>query len=124
MFFRGVRQFFSSHYFNKSLPLRTRNQLKMKSIASILISLLLVFSTVNAFSTPSLNTRVALLPKQSSVPGSSTSLNVFGAKKSKAAKEEEARKAAMYWEGDWVCKDCGYIYQRVRIVMHGKVALI
>jgi len=87
----------------------------MKSIASILISLLMVFSTVQAFTTPSLNTKVALLPKvstSSKIVGTSTSLNVFGSKKSKAAKEEEERRAAMYWEGDWVCKDCGYIYQR------------
>ena len=42
-----------------------------------------------------------------------TSLNVFGNKKSKAAKEAEEAKAAMYWAGDWVCKDCGYIYNRV-----------
>ncbi|OEU20665.1 hypothetical protein FRACYDRAFT_234296 [Fragilariopsis cylindrus CCMP1102] len=43
---------------------------------------------------------------------SNTSLNVFGKKKSKAQKAEEAEKAAMYWEGEWVCKDCGYIYNR------------
>jgi len=87
----------------------------MKSIASILISLLMVFSTVQAFTTPSLNTKVALLSKpisNSIVGTTSTSLNVFGSKKSKAAKEEEARKASIYWEGDWVCKDCGYIYNR------------
>eukprot|EP00751_Fragilariopsis_kerguelensis_P008403 CAMPEP_0170802756 /NCGR_PEP_ID=MMETSP0733-20121128/29521_1 /TAXON_ID=186038 /ORGANISM="Fragilariopsis kerguelensis, Strain L26-C5" /LENGTH=158 /DNA_ID=CAMNT_0011156121 /DNA_START=190 /DNA_END=666 /DNA_ORIENTATION=+ len=42
----------------------------------------------------------------------STSLNVFGNKKSKAQKEAEAEREAMYWEGEWVCKDCGYIYNR------------
>lgn len=46
------------------------------------------------------------------VRATTTSLNVFGNKKSKAQKEAEAEKAAMYWEGEWVCKDCGYIYNR------------
>jgi len=41
-----------------------------------------------------------------------TALNVFGTKKSKAKKAEDAEKASLYWEGDWVCKDCGYIYSR------------
>eukprot|EP00588_Corethron_pennatum_P014579 CAMPEP_0194265050 /NCGR_PEP_ID=MMETSP0169-20130528/399_1 /TAXON_ID=218684 /ORGANISM="Corethron pennatum, Strain L29A3" /LENGTH=157 /DNA_ID=CAMNT_0039005435 /DNA_START=204 /DNA_END=677 /DNA_ORIENTATION=+ len=45
-------------------------------------------------------------------PRTSTALNVFGQKKSKAAKAEEAELAEEYWEGDWVCKDCGYIYNR------------
>ena len=26
---------------------------------------------------------------------------------------EEQAKADMMWAGDWVCKDCGYIYDRV-----------
>ena len=42
---------------------------------------------------------------------STTAMNVFGNKKSSAAKVEEDSK---YWQGDWVCKDCGYIYNRVR----------
>lgn len=37
---------------------------------------------------------------------------VFGKKKTAAQKAEEDEKAAMYWEGEWVCKDCGYIYNR------------
>ena len=41
---------------------------------------------------------------------SATALNVFGNKKSAAAKTEEESK---YWQGEWVCKDCGYIYNRV-----------
>lgn len=43
---------------------------------------------------------------------SSTSLNVFGNKKSTAAKAEEDV-SSKYWQGEWVCKDCGYIYNRV-----------
>mmetsp|Transcript_68917 Transcript_68917/g.183605 ORF Transcript_68917/g.183605 Transcript_68917/m.183605 type:complete len:143 (-) Transcript_68917:93-521(-) len=41
-----------------------------------------------------------------------TALNVFGNKKSKVTKAEEAAKAAEFWQGEWVCKDCGYIYSR------------
>ena len=91
----------------------------MKSFSS-LISLVLAlvclsFSTTSAFvmrpsaNAPSLT--VSTAPSTTSI----TSLNVFGSKKSQAQKEAEAEKAAMYWEGEWVCKDCGYIYQRVRI---------
>ena len=41
-----------------------------------------------------------------------TSLNmVFGTKKKKLSPEEQAR-IDSYWQGDWVCKDCGYIYNR------------
>jgi rubredoxin len=36
---------------------------------------------------------------------------VFGNKKSKNQKAE-AEMAAKMWQGDWVCKDCGYIYNR------------
>lgn len=57
---------------------------------------------------------------QNRVPASSglvagtttTSLNVFGKKKTAAQKAEEEAKAAKYWQGEWVCKDCGYIYNR------------
>ena len=49
-----------------------------------------------------------------------TALNVFGNKKSAAAKTEEDSK---YWQGDWVCKDCGYIYNRVRTYERGCVCL-
>ncbi|GMH46444.1 hypothetical protein TrRE_jg8306 [Triparma retinervis] len=40
-----------------------------------------------------------------------TALNVFGNKKKKISPEEQARLDS-YWQGDWVCKDCGYIYNR------------
>eukprot|EP00522_Entomoneis_paludosa_P000554 CAMPEP_0172472784 /NCGR_PEP_ID=MMETSP1065-20121228/68522_1 /TAXON_ID=265537 /ORGANISM="Amphiprora paludosa, Strain CCMP125" /LENGTH=136 /DNA_ID=CAMNT_0013230947 /DNA_START=608 /DNA_END=1018 /DNA_ORIENTATION=- len=50
------------------------------------------------------------------VMASPTALNVFGNKKSAAAKEAakaaEAELAAQFWQGEWVCKDCGYIYNR------------
>jgi rubrerythrin len=38
---------------------------------------------------------------------------VFGKKKSAAQKAEDEAKAAKFWQGEWVCKDCGYIYNRV-----------
>lgn len=44
---------------------------------------------------------------------STTSLNVFGTKKAKKMTPEEMEK---YWQGEWVCKDCGYIYNRVRFI--------
>ncbi len=80
----------------------------VKSIIAIVLALVcLSFSTTSAFVTPKAPISVA------PATISSTSLNVFGNRKSAAQKEEEAAKAAMYWEGEWVCKDCGYIYQRV-----------
>jgi rubrerythrin len=36
---------------------------------------------------------------------------VFGNRKAKAA--AKAEEDAKYWQGDWVCKDCGYIYNKV-----------
>jgi rubredoxin len=41
-----------------------------------------------------------------------TSLGVFGNRKTEAQKAEEAEKASKFWQGEWVCKDCGYIYNR------------
>jgi hypothetical protein len=41
-----------------------------------------------------------------------TALNVFGNKKSSSAKAEQDASASKYWQGEWVCKDCGYIYNR------------
>ena len=83
----------------------------MKSIKSVIALILalvcLSFSTTSAFVTP--KAPISVAPATTS----STSLNVFGNRKSAAQKEEEAAKAAMYWEGEWVCKDCGYIYNRV-----------
>eukprot|EP00590_Aulacoseira_subarctica_P011703 CAMPEP_0172423784 /NCGR_PEP_ID=MMETSP1064-20121228/17738_1 /TAXON_ID=202472 /ORGANISM="Aulacoseira subarctica , Strain CCAP 1002/5" /LENGTH=118 /DNA_ID=CAMNT_0013165321 /DNA_START=189 /DNA_END=545 /DNA_ORIENTATION=+ len=35
---------------------------------------------------------------------------VFGNKKTKTQKDVE--EVSKYWQGDWVCKDCGYIYNR------------
>jgi hypothetical protein len=85
------------------------------SIISIFFALLcLSVATTSAFVVrPS-----AIASTTTSSVVSSTSLNVFGKKKSKAQKAEEAEKAAKYWEGEWVCKDCGYIYNRVSEYMN------
>lgn len=72
----------------------------------------MLFAAVNpttAFSPVAPVTRVP-----STTVSTTTSLNVFGKKKSAAQKAEDAAKAEMYWQGEWVCKDCGYIYNRVR----------
>ncbi|EED95245.1 predicted protein [Thalassiosira pseudonana CCMP1335] len=54
----------------------------------------------------------AIVTQQRSTIATPTSLNVFGKKKTQAQKEEEEALAAKYWQGEWVCKDCGYIYNR------------
>jgi hypothetical protein len=60
------------------------------------------------------NVQSRLPAKTGLVPGvTTTSLSVFGKKKTAAQKAEEEAKAAKYWQGEWVCKDCGYIYNRV-----------
>mmetsp|Transcript_22722 Transcript_22722/g.25867 ORF Transcript_22722/g.25867 Transcript_22722/m.25867 type:complete len:146 (+) Transcript_22722:127-564(+) len=41
-----------------------------------------------------------------------TSLNVFGNRKSAAKSAQRIEEEALYWEGEWVCRDCGYIYNR------------
>merc|ERR1712071_117942 len=85
-----------------------------KILSTILFAMMIMFGSMieesTAFVNPSVSSKVALI--NTGVRSSSTSLNVFGNKKSKAQKEAEAEKASMYWQGDWVCKDCGYIYNR------------
>ena len=77
---------------------------KMKSFIASLILAIVCLSAASAFSV-----RPSVV---STVSGpSSTSLNVFGNRKSKAQKEEEVD--SRFWQGEWVCKDCGYIYNRV-----------
>eukprot|EP00979_Chaetoceros_neogracilis_P003093 scaffold524_cov260-Chaetoceros_neogracile.AAC.13 len=58
---------------------------------------------------------VAPVTRVPSTTVSTTSLNIFGKKKSAAQKAEEEEKAALYWQGEWVCKDCGYIYNRSEV---------
>jgi hypothetical protein len=79
----------------------------MKSfLVSLLLAVICLASSASAFSV-----RPSVV---STVSGpSSTSLNVFGKRKSQAQKDAEAAEAAKYWQGEWVCKDCGYIYNVV-----------
>lgn len=86
-------------------------ELIMKSfIASLILAIICLASSTSAFSVrPS--SVVSTTPVSAAL--SPTSLNVFGKRKTKAQLEEEAEIAAQYWAGEWVCKDCGYIYNRV-----------
>ena len=83
---------------------------KMNRLTSLLLSAILLLSLFQG--------SVAFSPNAQpvrSIGKSATSLNmVFGKKKTAAQKAEEEAKAAKYWQGEWVCKDCGYIYNRVR----------
>uniref|UniRef100_A0A6S9B882 Rubredoxin-like domain-containing protein n=1 Tax=Ditylum brightwellii TaxID=49249 RepID=A0A6S9B882_9STRA len=83
----------------------------MKSIFAIL-SLLLVCLTASTSAFAPSGRTTALMPRTSVAPATTTSLNVFGKKKTAEQKAIEEEKAAKFWQGEWVCKDCGYIYQR------------
>ena len=79
----------------------------MKSFIASLILAIVCLSTASAFSSvqPSVVSTVSVGGR------SSTSLNVFGNRKSQAQKEAE-EVDSKFWQGEWVCKDCGYIYNR------------
>eukprot|EP00569_Conticribra_weissflogii_P005481 CAMPEP_0171341744 /NCGR_PEP_ID=MMETSP0878-20121228/11737_1 /TAXON_ID=67004 /ORGANISM="Thalassiosira weissflogii, Strain CCMP1336" /LENGTH=147 /DNA_ID=CAMNT_0011844131 /DNA_START=63 /DNA_END=506 /DNA_ORIENTATION=- len=79
----------------------------MKNIIAIISTICLL--ATGAFGFAPAATRAVVAPRTAAVP---TSLGVFGKRKTEAQKAEEAEKAAKYWQGDWVCKDCGYIYNR------------
>jgi hypothetical protein len=89
------------------------NLVIMKStIISILLACLCLFAgTTNGFTTPtSVSARISTSPL-STTTTTTTRLNVFGNRKSQAQKS--APEDDKYWQGEWVCKDCGYIYNRV-----------
>jgi hypothetical protein len=84
----------------------------------LLVTLLCLLA---AFQTSAFAPRPAVLARPTAALSTTTSLNVFGNKKSAAAKAAKAARdleEEQYWQGDWVCKDCGYIYQRVRYITH------
>lgn len=85
----------------------------MKSFIRSLLSLFLLLTVASAFTTtPSSFAGLSTTNARNDV-----SLNmVFGNKKSAAQKAEEEAKAAKFWQGEWVCKDCGYIYNRVSYI--------
>jgi membrane protease subunit (stomatin/prohibitin family) len=85
-------------------------QFNITIFLSFLITLLLCSSSSNAFQ------GVSVGMNGMRTVSSTTSLNVFGNKKSKASAAEEAAKKEKFWQGEWVCKDCGYIYNRVSII--------
>lgn len=83
------------------------------SIVSMLLSFLMIMGMSSAFTTGPSSSSRTLFAVNSRTLSTTTSLNVFGKKKTAEQKAEEEAKAAMYWAGEWVCKDCGYIYDRV-----------
>jgi len=72
-------------------------------------------TTTTAFAPPS--TRSLVRQQQAATITTPTSLNVFGNKKSASTKAAEKETESKYWQGEWVCKDCGYIYNRVRLIL-------
>ncbi|CAB9505393.1 Rubredoxin [Seminavis robusta] len=78
----------------------------MKSFLLVLFAVLAsnAFAFAPAINSPVKSRSVAAPPV--------TSLNVFGNKKSAASKAEEEEKESKFWQGEWVCADCGYIYNR------------
>lgn len=80
----------------------------MKSIIHILSAIICLFASSALAFAP--GTPTAIAPSRSIA--TPTSLSVFGKKKTAAQKAQEEEEAAKYWQGEWVCKDCGYIYNR------------
>ena len=77
---------------------------------NFLLTLFMILGMASAFTTTTTPKNFAV---SRAAAASSSQLNmVFGKRKTAAQKAEEEAKAAMYWEGEWVCKDCGYIYDR------------
>lgn len=91
----------------------------MKSLLCLCLALLSVFNCMNvvvdAFQVSKSPVTAHALISSSTM--TTTSLNVFGNKKSKKPTAEEILLTEKYWGGDWVCKDCGYIYNRVRMLI-------
>jgi len=84
---------------------------------SFLLAFLCAFAaclSVTSGFTPAINPAVRTATTAAARPAV-TSLNVFGKKKSAEVIAAEEEKAEKFWQGEWVCKDCGYIYNRVRI---------
>ena len=66
-------------------------------ISLLLALFFIVLVNVSAFLAPRMTNRPAL-------SSSNSLLNAKGKKASAVVNEKE------YWEGDWVCADCGYVY--------------
>ena len=80
-------------------------------LLSLILALVCLLGSTQGFAvrphgvSPSLASSSVLVPTTTT----STRLNVFGNRKTKEQQSEEDEK---YWQGEWVCKDCGYIYNR------------
>jgi hypothetical protein len=75
----------------------------MKSVLGLLC---LLFSAVSAFQLAGPVVHPSVRPMTTT---NTTVSALYAVKKDLTAKE----KAEIYWQGEWVCKDCGYIYNRV-----------
>mmetsp|Transcript_20550 Transcript_20550/g.29328 ORF Transcript_20550/g.29328 Transcript_20550/m.29328 type:complete len:153 (+) Transcript_20550:90-548(+) len=83
------------------------------SLLTFFYSLAFLLSCSNAFTSPSMFVSRAASKTmfgQTSVDRNLELEMVFGNKKTKTQKDVE--EVSKYWQGDWVCKDCGYIYNR------------
>jgi len=91
-----------------------------KSLFAILFAVLCAAALLAALSFETVSAFQSIQPAATTFAGvrhsasSSSALNVFGNKKSdSAAAAARAEEDSKYWQGEWVCKDCGYIYNRV-----------
>lgn len=86
----------------------------MKNVIAFLFYICVFLSSTHGFAP--LIPRAVVNPSaqgiSSSKPSSATCLSVFGNRKTEAQRAQEEARAAMFWAGEWVCKDCGYIYNR------------
>jgi hypothetical protein len=97
------------------VDIKHRSFLKNETMKSFLASLILAIICLTSAS--AFSVRPSVVPSVSTSV-SSTSLNVFGNRKSKAQQVEE--EDPRFWQGEWVCKDCGYIYQKVSLKISSK----
>eukprot|EP00579_Thalassiosira_antarctica_P000917 CAMPEP_0201865516 /NCGR_PEP_ID=MMETSP0902-20130614/367_1 /ASSEMBLY_ACC=CAM_ASM_000551 /TAXON_ID=420261 /ORGANISM="Thalassiosira antarctica, Strain CCMP982" /LENGTH=149 /DNA_ID=CAMNT_0048390279 /DNA_START=78 /DNA_END=527 /DNA_ORIENTATION=- len=81
----------------------------MKSIIAIISAIFLFATSTLAFAPTA--PRAVVAPTRS-VIATPTALSVFGKRKTEAQKAEEAERVSQFWAGEWVCKDCGYIYNK------------
>merc|ERR1719453_620582 len=76
----------------------------MSIVAKTVVTFLLLVGSVSAFRSSMRTTSIISSPNTLS---SSTNLNMF--KKKEVKPEVDAND---YWQGEWICADCGYIYDQ------------
>ncbi|KAG7350565.1 hypothetical protein IV203_009925 [Nitzschia inconspicua] len=84
------------------------NKSTLLSFLMAVVAMCLSSSTTSAFVVRS----SSVVSPSKTTAATTTSLNVFGNKKSQAQKAVAKEEDSKYWQGEWVCKDCGYIYNR------------